>query len=156
MLRMGNYDFESMTSDELWELYEEMCAVLANRIGTEKARLEERLRKIKSANRATKPIRRRPYPKVLQKYQNPSNPAETWSGRGKQPRWLKEQLLSGKKLDHFLIGGPSTQDRRGQYEMRLQQRAAKSAKPNVASARASHRAQPLQRKVGGNRRNRRK
>jgi hypothetical protein len=46
---------------------------------------------------------RRPYPKVLPKYRNPKNPAETWSGRGKQPRWLAAQLRSGKKVDDFLI-----------------------------------------------------
>ena len=39
---------------------------------------------------------RRPYPKVLPKHRNPKNPAETWSGRGKQPRWLTAQLRSGK------------------------------------------------------------
>lgn len=154
---MQDNDYESMTSDELWELYEKMCAILADRIGTEKTRLEERLRKIESASRAAMlKVRRRPYPKVLQKYQNPDNPAETWSGRGKQPRWLKEQLLSGKKLDHFLIAGLPAQERRGQYELRLQQRAKQPAKPDAASRSAEHRARPLQRKIDGSRRNKRK
>jgi DNA-binding protein H-NS len=38
---------------------------------------------------------------VLPKYQNPNNSAETWSGRGKQQRWLTAQLRFGKKLDDF-------------------------------------------------------
>ena len=34
---------------------------------------------------------------------NPADPSETWSGRGKTPRWLSKLLTSGKKLDDFLI-----------------------------------------------------
>jgi DNA-binding protein H-NS len=70
----------------------------------EKARLEERLHKLGSASKVIASDRqRRPYPKVLPKYRNPENPAETWSGRGIQPRWLTAQLRSGKKVKHFLI-----------------------------------------------------
>ena len=41
--------------------------------------------------------------KVPPKYRNPSNPAETWTGRGKQPRWLAAFVAKGKKLEDFLI-----------------------------------------------------
>ena len=34
--------------------------------------------------------------KAAPKYRNPKNPAETWSGRGRQPAWYKEALTSGK------------------------------------------------------------
>lgn len=37
------------------------------------------------------------------KYVHPENPALTWTGRGRQPRWIKEGLESGKSLDDFLI-----------------------------------------------------
>jgi DNA-binding protein H-NS len=43
--------------------------------------------------------------KVPPKYRNPANPAETWTGRGKQPRWLAEQVGKGKKVEDFLIAG---------------------------------------------------
>lgn len=33
------------------------------------------------------------------KYRNPDNPNETWTGRGKRPRWLNDALASGKNLD---------------------------------------------------------
>jgi DNA-binding protein H-NS len=46
---------------------------------------------------------RRAYPTVLPKYQNSAEPHETWSGRGKQPRWLIAQLRSGKHLEDFRI-----------------------------------------------------
>src|ERR1700741_4883400 len=102
---MESNDF-SMSSDELWALYEQVSAILASRIAAERARLDERLRKIELASSAVAPNhRRRPYPKVLQKYRNPKNPAETWSGRGKQPRWVRTQLRSGRKLDDLRIEG---------------------------------------------------
>jgi DNA-binding protein H-NS len=30
------------------------------------------------------------------KYRNPVDPGQTWSGRGRQPRWFKDALASGK------------------------------------------------------------
>ncbi len=41
--------------------------------------------------------------KVAAKYSNPQNAAQTWTGRGKQPRWVVEQLATGKSLDDLLI-----------------------------------------------------
>jgi len=101
---MRRNDLRSMSLDELWNLHEKIVAELTNRIGNEKAKLEERLRKIEAGgNVAGQEHERRPYPKVLPKYQNPDDPAETWSGRGKQPRWLVAQLRAGKTLDDFRI-----------------------------------------------------
>lgn len=37
------------------------------------------------------------------KYRDPSDPKRTWSGRGRQPAWIKEGLAAGKSLDDFLI-----------------------------------------------------
>ena len=41
--------------------------------------------------------------KIAPKYRNPKNPSETWTGRGRQPRWLAAELNRGKKLESFLI-----------------------------------------------------
>jgi len=41
--------------------------------------------------------------KVPPKYRNPANKDETWTGRGRQPRWLAEQVARGKKPEDFLI-----------------------------------------------------
>lgn len=104
MEKMKNDDLQSMSVDQLWTLHEQVVAELGHKIATEKARLEERLHKLRSASDIGEPRRpRRPYPKVIPKYQNPKNPTETWTGRGKQPRWLRTQLRSGRKLDDFLI-----------------------------------------------------
>lgn len=42
--------------------------------------------------------------KVAPKYRNPANEAETWSGRGKQPRWLQAYTSQGRALEEFRIG----------------------------------------------------
>lgn len=41
--------------------------------------------------------------KVAPKYRNPANASETWTGRGKQPRWLATLTEQGRKLEEFLI-----------------------------------------------------
>ena len=110
---MDKDDWTSATTAELWQLYDEVTTVLSRRMTAEKAKLEERLRKIEGTAGAPAEERaRRPYPPVLPKYRNPKNPSETWSGRGKQPRWLKAQLRAGKKLNDLLINRSSGQKRR--------------------------------------------
>lgn len=42
-------------------------------------------------------------PKAPARYRNPEDPSQTWSGRGRQPRWIKEGLAQGKSLDDFEI-----------------------------------------------------
>ena len=37
------------------------------------------------------------------KYQDPTNKSNTWTGRGKAPRWLAAKLKSGSKREDFLI-----------------------------------------------------
>lgn len=37
------------------------------------------------------------------KYANPANSDETWSGRGRRPRWIEEALASGRSLDDLAI-----------------------------------------------------
>jgi DNA-binding protein H-NS len=41
--------------------------------------------------------------KVAVKYRNKDNPAETWTGRGRQPKWLAAKLAKGSKLADFSI-----------------------------------------------------
>jgi len=102
--KMRNRDLRTMPVDALWELYEEVALELNRKMTAEKVRLEQRLHRLTTAGNETKPKHeRRPYPKVLPKYRNPKNPAETWAGRGKQPHWVRAQLRAGKNLNDFLI-----------------------------------------------------
>ena len=43
--------------------------------------------------------------KVAVKYRDPSNASNTWTGRGRMPRWMTAATKSGKaKKEDFLIG----------------------------------------------------
>jgi DNA-binding protein H-NS len=99
-------ELERMSVDDLWKLHLEVGEALAIKLAAEKDVLEERLKQLKAKpifdRRIAKSERRR-YPPVFPKFRNPNDPPETWAGRGKQPRWLTEQLRSGTKADDFRI-----------------------------------------------------
>lgn len=40
---------------------------------------------------------------VSPKYANPDDPTMTWTGRGRKPHWVVDQLNSGKTLEDLLI-----------------------------------------------------
>jgi DNA-binding protein H-NS len=41
--------------------------------------------------------------KLAAKYANPDDSSETWTGRGRRPRWLTARLKAGEKAEKFLI-----------------------------------------------------
>ena len=45
----------------------------------------------------------KPKTKVAPKYANPADPNQTWTGRGRQPRWFVEAREAGKTLDELAI-----------------------------------------------------
>src|SRR4051812_22706045 len=123
---MKKNQLEAMSVDDLWSLHEEICRILSARITSEKRELEKRLVILNRGREAIEsghaPISlnadgkaRRKYPQVFPKYRNPQMPSETWSGRGKQPRWLVAAIQSGRKIDDFKIreSGGSPDHQRG-------------------------------------------
>lgn len=48
--------------------------------------------------------RRKPS-KVAAKYRDPDNKRNTWSGRGRMPRWLAQKTKHGRSVTDFLIPG---------------------------------------------------
>jgi DNA-binding protein H-NS len=126
---MQKLNLQDMSVDEMWQLHEEISRILSVRLTSEKNELEKRLAQLRreddlrhvasSGLRALDepPRRRRKYPKVLPKYRNPRDPNETWSGRGKQPRWVSAALKAGQTMSEFAIdqvdaAKRSTNDRR--------------------------------------------
>jgi DNA-binding protein H-NS len=108
---MKHSELECRLIDELWVLYEKVSAQLASRLIAKKNLLEKRLWQLSGAfeaaprreeSRREKSQRRR-YPKVLPKFRNPEEPSQTWTGRGKRPRWLAAQLRSGRRIEDFRI-----------------------------------------------------
>ena len=41
--------------------------------------------------------------KVAPKYANPQDPTQTWTGRGRKPRWVQDALDAGKSLENLEI-----------------------------------------------------
>lgn len=57
-----------------------------------------------------KPATRRKAGKVAAKYRDPDNKRNTWSGRGRMPRWLAEKTKHGRSPADFLIPGLGRSD----------------------------------------------
>ena len=99
---MRNSTFEAMPLDDLWNLHQEISARLALKIEAQKKELERRLGEL--AGRAIAQ-QRRAYPKVLPKFRNPEDTSETWSGRGRSPRWILKMLAAGISMNDLRIAG---------------------------------------------------
>jgi DNA-binding protein H-NS len=102
---MKQSELAILSTDELWLLHEKITATLNAKLSAELEMLKKRLRGLKrvGVEQGVKGPERRPYPIVLPKFRNPDQPLETWAGRGKQPRWLRKHLRSGKRIDDFRI-----------------------------------------------------
>jgi DNA-binding protein H-NS len=37
------------------------------------------------------------------RFRNPGDESQTWTGRGRQPKWIAEALAGGKSLDDFRV-----------------------------------------------------
>jgi DNA-binding protein H-NS len=113
---MDKLDLDNIPLDELWSLHEQVTKLLSIKIIAQKHELEQRLLQLNwgavpgevvdfKPGRGNGARQRKKYPLVLPKFQNPSVPTETWSGRGKRPRWLVAALKSGSKIEDFEISG---------------------------------------------------
>jgi DNA-binding protein H-NS len=102
-------NLDEMSTDELWSFYEVLTETLAARILEEKRALDARLQLLQQKGLPrhvsipqNETPKKRKYPKVPQKYWNPQDHEQTWSGRGKQPRWVATLLESGLNLDDLI------------------------------------------------------
>ena len=97
---------KSMSVAKLRDLRDQVDAAIAQKIKARRSELEMELSALE--RHAPQGLRgkargRGPRGPVPPKYRNPKDPSQTWAGRGLQPRWLKEAIKSGKKLEAFLI-----------------------------------------------------
>ncbi len=101
-------DLDSMSLDDLKKLSRDVEKAIASFEDRKRKEARKALEKVarefglsveevvgvqKAASRASK---------SAAKYRNPSNPAETWSGRGRQPGWYKDAVAKGKSPDSML------------------------------------------------------
>jgi DNA-binding protein H-NS len=121
-------NLDAMSIDEMWQLHEDVIRALSTRLTSEKRELEKRLAQLRlekgemlrsdPVNRNLKKGasgQRRQYPKVFPKYRNPNDPSETWSGRGKKPRWLTAALKAGHPIEDFVISNSERDKNRLQW-----------------------------------------
>jgi DNA-binding protein H-NS len=104
MWAMDERSLREMAVDELWDLHQSIIAILASKLETQKNELDKRLARL-HANAVGQVVQpsRRPYPAVVPKFRNPAQPEQTWSGRGKRPRWITELLNAGMSIREFRI-----------------------------------------------------
>lgn len=102
---MNNDDLARLPTEYLWRLHEDIIEVLVEKIDVEKQALEEKLERLRYSTPQSDVLsaQKRSYPKVLPKYNNPRDPRQTWSGRGRQPLWLLRLLKSGLTLDDMIV-----------------------------------------------------
>ena len=103
-------DLASLTIPELQALIDEAKKRLAD---LERARIADLRYSLEAQARAAgfdvsdlfPKLRSRALPTSASraKYQNPSNPSESWGGMGKRPTWLRDALAAGKSLTDFEV-----------------------------------------------------
>lgn len=101
-------DLENMSLKDLKALQTQITRLIDN---YEDRRRQDALREIEDKARSlgftldeivgAKVARKRAPAKA--KYANPANRAETWTGRGRKPRWVEAALKAGKSLSDLAI-----------------------------------------------------
>ena len=103
-MKRRDCNFETMSTAELWDLYNELGSKLAVKLEAEANLLQQRLDEIQR-RASLSPIGgtdKRKHAAVA-KFRNPYPPFPTWSGRGTQPRWIKDALERGETMDSLRI-----------------------------------------------------
>jgi DNA-binding protein H-NS len=101
-------DLNSLSLKELKELQSQVAKAIADYEDRRKREVLAELDEIAKAKgfslaelTGAAPSRKRS-PSVA-KYANPANKADTWSGRGRKPRWFTEALAKGRKPEDMAI-----------------------------------------------------
>ena len=105
-------DLSTLSISELKDLQTQIPAEIKRREKDEKAKLIKDLHAL-AAERgfnlndlidsgAAEPETKVKRP-VAAKYQNPSDASQTWTGRGRQPKWVAEAIANGGSLEGLLI-----------------------------------------------------
>ena len=102
------FDLNSMSLKELKELQGQVAKAIASFEDRKKkqalAELEEKAREmgfsLAELTGTAAPRKRAP---ASAKYANPANKADTWSGRGRKPRWFADALKAGKKPEDMAV-----------------------------------------------------
>ncbi|TCM75899.1 H-NS family nucleoid-associated regulatory protein [Rhodovulum steppense] len=104
---MTKIDLDSLSREDLIQLRKDVDRALkdydARRLQEARAALEAQAREMGFTLAEVTGEARRGRARPIPKYRHPENPALTWSGRGRQPAWIKEALAAGTSLEAFAI-----------------------------------------------------
>lgn len=109
-------DLEKMTAAELHALASEATAMAERKKSDERRALREEFAEraraagysleeilgASSPRRAASPRRRTEDGETV-RYRDPENPANTWSGRGRKPNWIREAERDGRSPEDFAV-----------------------------------------------------
>ncbi|WP_431297806.1 H-NS family nucleoid-associated regulatory protein [Tabrizicola sp. BL-A-41-H6] len=101
-------DLNDLSLKELKDLQSQVAKAISSFEDRRKkqalAELEEKARamgfSLAELTGATQVRKRTP---AVAKYANPSDKSDTWSGRGRKPRWFAAALAAGKKPDDLMV-----------------------------------------------------
>ena len=103
-------ELSNLSSAELRHLQEQIKRELKQREGLDKQKAREQIFAL--AQQAGVPLKellvgfpgtRNKGGKVEARYRNPANAGEQWTGRGRQPKWVKDWVDGGKSIDDLRI-----------------------------------------------------
>lgn len=101
-------DLNSLSMKELKELQSQVAKAIAEFEERRKRQalveLEEKAKAMGfSLAELTGAVKTRKRSPSVAKYANPADKSDTWSGRGRKPRWFSEALAKGKKPQDLAI-----------------------------------------------------
>ncbi len=103
------HNLNAMSLKELKDLQAQVARAIGSfeerRKREARAKLEDAAREMgfSFAELAETPVARTKPGVSPARYANPANPAETWTGRGRKPRWFTEALAAGKSPGDMAI-----------------------------------------------------
>lgn len=103
-------DLSKMSSSELRNLQEQIKRELKSREGADRQKAREQIFAIAQAvGVPLKELLGSSVPKsgkggkVEARYRNPADASQKWTGRGRQPKWVKDWVDGGKSMDDLRI-----------------------------------------------------
>lgn len=107
-MKILTIDLDKLSLKELKSLQSQVAASIAGFEDRKKkeavAELEEKARSLGfSLNELLDVAKSRKLVPAKPKYANPANRTQTWTGRGRKPRWAEAALKAGKSLDDLAL-----------------------------------------------------
>lgn len=101
-------NLESMSLPELIQLQKELDTLIRDTQKTERVSLRKQMEELAEQSGFTfdeviSGPKAGKKSKVKPKYVNPQDAEQTWTGRGRKPKWVEFELAQGKSLEDLLI-----------------------------------------------------